>query len=94
MDGNGIGIMDGNGTPRANGLRLRAVLEERGVSQQRLADAIGSTRQFVGYLVAGKQVPNLRTVYRIARALGVPPSSLIDDTVSADVLEPVIHVLP
>ena len=58
------------GTPIHNGIRaLRFANGE--MTQQKLADACGVTRQTIIALEAGKYAPSLELAFRIARAFGV-----------------------
>lgn len=49
--------------------RVRTLREHRGLSQQDLADRIGSTQSAVSRLEAGGAEPSLTTLERIGRAL-------------------------
>ena len=52
--------------------RIRRLRFERGeMTQQRLADLAGCTRQTIIALEAGRYSPSLALAFRIARALGV-----------------------
>ena len=53
--------------------RLRA-----GLSQEALATASGLHRTELSLLERGDRDPRLSTIGRVARALGVPPSALVD----------------
>lgn len=75
--------MTRNGRNRT-GFALSEAMEKQGVGPIELAKRLGCTRQYVDELRNGRQWPNLWTVHRIAGVLGVPPSSLIDDTVPAE----------
>lgn len=61
------------------GKRLRRFREERGVSQERLANAADLTTSFVSNLERGTTVPSLTTVLRLAMALEVSPGDLLSD---------------
>lgn len=53
------------------GRAVRALREERGLSQRRLADASGMTQPAVARLEAGGTMPTLPVLERIAHALEV-----------------------
>lgn len=51
--------------------RLRVAREERGLSQNALAQASGIARTTIGYLESGETTPSVATVELLAQALGV-----------------------
>ena len=51
--------------------RLRAVLSEKGISQARLASALGTTPQAISSYTRGKTVPDYDTLCRISDILQV-----------------------
>lgn len=51
--------------------RLRLAREERGLSQNALAQASGIARTTIGYLESGETTPSVATVELLAQALGV-----------------------
>ncbi len=69
---------DGPVTPEeAFGVTLRALREERGLSQEGLAFASGYHHTYIGLLERGRKSPSLGTLYRLAQALEVTPSELL-----------------
>jgi len=52
------------------GERVRHLREERGMSQRKLAEKIGSTQPAIARLEAGGVAPSIQTLERIAAALG------------------------
>ncbi|WP_370327227.1 helix-turn-helix domain-containing protein [Euzebya sp.] len=50
---------------------IRALREARGLSQQQLAEMVGTTQSAIARLEGGHVSPNLKTLDRIADALGV-----------------------
>ena len=60
------------------GKRLRELREERGTSQQALADAISKSLQSVGNLERGKHWPSHQTVEKILKVLKVKPKDLFN----------------
>ena len=67
----------------AFGRRLRALRDQTGLSQNALADRAGLSHNNVKLLELGRSSgrmpanPELRTVYRLAEALGVAPAELL-----------------
>ena len=58
--------------------RLRKLREQRGLTQAQLADAAGLSRQYVARLERAMQDPRFSTLEKLARALRVKVSRLID----------------
>jgi transcriptional regulator with XRE-family HTH domain len=65
---------------RRVGANLRRVRKERGISQEALAHEIGYHRTFIGGVERGERNLTLRTVERLAGALGVDAADLITVT--------------
>ena len=63
------------------GQRVKKLRDERGWTQQELADRAGLTNDTISNYERGKRgaLPPLRTVQAIARAFEVPLSDLLDD---------------
>ncbi|HYV48445.1 MAG TPA: helix-turn-helix transcriptional regulator [Myxococcaceae bacterium] len=61
------------------GARIRAERERRGLSQEEFAARAGLHRTYLGGVERGERNLGLLNVFRIARALGVPPSTLFRD---------------
>lgn len=53
------------------GRRLQKVRQDKGLTQEELAEKLGVSTTWIGYIETGYRVPNLKMVYRIANALGV-----------------------
>ena len=56
--------------PSSFGKYLAQVLEENNTSQAELAKCIGTTRQVIFGLIKGNNLPSLRTLQKIAGAMG------------------------
>jgi transcriptional regulator with XRE-family HTH domain len=59
--------------------RLRELRLERGISQERLADATGVHRATIYKIEQGSRAPQLVTLMQLARGLDVPPETLVKD---------------
>jgi transcriptional regulator with XRE-family HTH domain len=56
---------------------LRRVRHQAGLSQEELAFRAGVTRNYVGGLERGEKSPTLRTLDKLAEALGTSPLDLL-----------------
>jgi transcriptional regulator with XRE-family HTH domain len=72
--------MSSTSVATAFGKVLRDTRERAGLSQEALADEAGLDRTFIGMLERGKRQPTLETLFRIADALKVAPSTLVART--------------
>ena len=63
----------------AFGQRVRARRQHRGLSQERLADAAGMHRTYIGLVERGEVNPTLETILAIAKALESSPQRLVAD---------------
>ena len=59
-------------------IKLAVARKLKGFSQGQLAEAAGVSRVTVARLERGKYSPNMKTLARIANALGVPVTELIE----------------
>lgn len=66
-----------------NGERLKARMEERGVSQSELARRVGVSQQAIGKLVSGESSTS-RQLHKIARELATSPAYLMGETDDPD----------
>lgn len=53
------------------GRRIQKIRKQNGLTQEQLAEKIRVSTTFIGYIETGYRVPNLKMIYKIARALGV-----------------------
>ena len=59
--------------------KLAAIRKSKGLSQQALADMTGLSRSTIGMYEIGKNEPNFNQLNKLANALNVTVSDLIDD---------------
>lgn len=57
---------------------IRALRRERGLSQQELADAVGTTRQTITSIEVGRYTASLLLAYKIARFFGLAIEEVFD----------------
>ena len=65
---------------RVLGRNLRSYRRERGYSQEAFADVIGVHRTYMGGLERGERNLTLKSLERLAEALGVDPLELLRDS--------------
>ena len=53
------------------GKKINEVRKLRGYTQEELAEMVGLSPNFIGYLERGEQTPSIKTLEKIATALGV-----------------------
>lgn len=53
------------------GRKIQKLRREKGITQEQLADKLGVSTTWIGYIETGYRRPNLRLLYKIARALGI-----------------------
>ncbi|MEA2417510.1 MAG: hypothetical protein QOI58_4167 [Thermoanaerobaculia bacterium] len=58
---------------------LRRLRNERGLSQERLAEAANLTADYVGFVERGENVPTLTVILKLAGALSVDACDLLAD---------------
>ena len=61
----------------AFGQVLRALRRDAGLSQEQLAFAAEIERNFVSLIERGVNQPTIRVIFKLAQALGLPPSKML-----------------
>lgn len=56
---------------------LRQLREQRGYSQEALADRSGYHRNYIGQLERGEKSPSLAALFNFAGVFGRPPSAVL-----------------
>jgi transcriptional regulator with XRE-family HTH domain len=59
---------------------IKRIRKEKGISQEKLADACNTATSYIGLMEIYRNVPKLSTIERIAEALGVDPLALFERT--------------
>jgi transcriptional regulator with XRE-family HTH domain len=60
-------------------VRIRALRNTKGWSQERLAEEAGMHRTYLGGIETARRNPSLRNLIRLARALGVSIAGLFEE---------------
>lgn len=58
--------------------RIRKYRHEAGLTQESLAEKVGVSRVYIGYVEQGRNTPTLDVLEKISRALKVKVSDLVD----------------
>lgn len=53
------------------GRRMQKIRKEKSVTQEQLAEKVGVSTTWIGYLETGYRIPSVKMLNKIARALGV-----------------------
>ena len=56
--------------------KIQKIRKEKNWTQEKLAERIGVSTTFIGYVEIGHRIPNLKMIYKIANALGVKVKSI------------------
>ncbi len=56
---------------------LRELRQKKGISQEKLADAIDSHQVYISEIENGKKIPSLQTIYKAARFFGISLSDFV-----------------
>lgn len=58
------------------GKRIQRLRKKAGLTQEQLAEKVGISMKYVQFIENARRIPALKTLYKIARALGVKSSDL------------------
>lgn len=61
--------------PKALGKRIQKRRKEVGLTQEELADKVGVSRAYMGYIEQGRNAPSLEVLEKIAKVLEISMSS-------------------
>jgi transcriptional regulator with XRE-family HTH domain len=62
---------------RLVGANLKRIRQEKGITQEQLADVSGFSQQYISGLEQGRRNPTIVTLYELANALGVSHMELV-----------------
>ncbi len=51
--------------------KIQKIRQEKDWTQEKLAEKVGVSTTYIGYIETGYRIPNLKMIYKIANALGV-----------------------
>ena len=60
-----------------NGERIKALMKEQGILNKDMAEVVGVTEAMISYIIRGLREPNVSTMARIAKRLGVTVDELL-----------------
>lgn len=63
--------------------RVRLVRESQGLSKTELARRSGVALSFINYIESGEKSPTIRTLEKLAAAMNVPATELLDEPAKA-----------
>jgi len=69
-----------NGVEKAFGDEMRKARTQKKISQMELYKVSGLDRTFISDLERGVQAPSIRTIFRVAKGIGIEPETLIERT--------------
>jgi len=58
---------------------IKRIRKEKGISQEKLAEACDTATSYIGLMEIYKNIPKLSTIERIAKALDIDPLELFKD---------------
>lgn len=64
--------------PKQLGKRIQKQRNELKMTQEQLAEKVGISRAYMGYIEQGRNVPSLEVLNKVAKYLRVSLSSLLD----------------
>ena len=69
------------------GRRVRQQRDLKGMTQDQLAERVGVSCSFIGHIERGEKKASLDTLVALSNALVIPPTVLLQDSLTNDVLE-------
>ncbi len=65
-------------TPKTLGQKIKKYRMEKSLTQEQVAERIGVSSTYVGFIEQGQRTPSIKTADKIARTLDVKLSDLFD----------------
>lgn len=65
-------------TPKFLSKKIKEVRIKKELTQEELAEIVGVSTNYIGYIEQDKRVPSIKTADKIARALGLKLSQLFE----------------
>jgi len=65
-------------SPKFISRKIKRLRNQRGLTQEELAEIVGVSVNYIGYIEQNKRTPSIKTADKIARALGVKLSNLLE----------------
>ena len=62
--------------PKALGKKIKRLRKEKGLTQEQLAEKIGVSRAYMGYVEQGRNTASLEVLEKVSKVLKVPLSQL------------------
>ncbi len=63
-------------TIKVLGKKIQKLRKQKGMSQEELAEKLGFSRVYMGYIEQGRESPSLKLVIKLAKKLGVKVEDL------------------
>lgn len=60
--------------PKVLGKRIKRERKRNKITQERLAEIVGISRAYMGYIEQGRNTPSIKVLQKIAKALKIPLS--------------------
>jgi transcriptional regulator with XRE-family HTH domain len=74
--------------------RLRAIRQEKGLTQEKLAELIGKTTEHISFLERAERSPSFELLFDLARVLEVSAAAFIEDEIADANLEETLGISP
>ncbi|NJO83989.1 MAG: helix-turn-helix domain-containing protein [Blastochloris sp.] len=74
--------------------RLRTIRQEKGLTQEKLAELLGKTTEHISFLERAERSPSFEVLFDLARVLEIPITSLLDDAPQGSDLSETLGIAP
>ena len=61
---------------KALGKKIQKLRKKKGLTQEELAEELGFSRVYMGYIEQGRETPSLKFLIKLSRKLGIKPEKL------------------